>query len=1745
VRCVNQSIQFTDLSQTNGGGSLTVWNWNFDDPGSGINNISTLQNPTHTFATAGSYQVRLIVQNVSGCADTIIKTVDINALPAPDFAADTACFGTPTQFTDLTIPNAPSIIVYNWDFGDGTPPSPLQNPAHTYATYGYFTVTLTVTNSNGCVNSISKQVLVNPLPIAEFSFSTPNCFGAVVNFTNLSSTVPGYLGSIVNWTWDFGDGTTTVVWFPGNPNVSHTFVGPALSHTVRLTVKTSDSCESWVEHIVTSIPSPVANFTYSGTSCADQVVQFTDLSQENGGGSIIFWYWNFDDPGSGSNNTSNAQNPLHVFTAPGTYDVMLIITNTSNCTDTIIQPVNVNLLPVANFTADTACLGNPTNFVDGSTPNAAGMSSWLWDFGDGTPTSGQQNPSHIYANYGYYTVTLTVVNTNGCVHTTSKQVMVRPLPIPEFSYSTPNCVGAVVQFTDLSTTVPGYLGPIQTWLWDFGDGTTTTVTWPANPNVSHTFVGGATSHTVRLTVTTVNGCTAFIEHIVNSIPSPLANFSFPNNNCADQAVQFTDISQPNGGGNIISWLWNFDDPPSGINNTSTAQNPIHYFTAPGTYDVVLIIANTSGCTDTVTYPVTVVALPVANFTADTACLGALTSFTDLSTSSAGTIASHLWDFGDGQTSTASNPTHLYGSAGTYNVKLTVTTTFGCIKDTTKAVQVLGAAVAAFSATTPTCAGDSVQFTDLSSTPNGSIIQWVWNFGDGNTVTINYPASPNVRHLYASGGTYNVTLTITTSLGCTASKTNPVVVEPAPLANFDYASTRCEQMPVQFTDLTQPNGGSAIASWLWNFGDPASGSANTSNIQNPTHSFSTSGTFTVLLTVTNANGCHDSISKSVSVNQAPVAQFTADTACLGLPTSFTDQSTPNATSIIAWNWNFGDPSSGTNNTSTAQNPTHVFTSTGLFLVTLSVTNSNSCVDDTVIEINVNPAPDAMFSADASCVNTPTQFTDLSIAPGSAIVAWFWDFGDGTGTSTEQNPTYTYTAPGTYDVKLVVTNLSNCQDSIIIPVISRPTPIAAFTYVNFFCPAGQVNFQDQSQGVGAAIVDHLWIFEPGSTSNGVNPQYTYSITDTTYLVTLIVTDNYGCKDTIVDSVYVKPGFSFTFNNDTVCHGYPTHFQAVNLADGDSLYSPFWDFGDPASGPNNFSYQYNPQHTFTQPGSYVVKLRVVNSDNCVDSIYRYVSVFALPEPDFSFISTPCDSIIHFRDLTLAGGGTIITWEWFFGDGTPPVVITGPGTGDTSHLYTAVGTYNVTLVTTNSNGCVDSLTKVVELYPCIKATFTHDDTLLCARYNIAFSDSSLPVSIINEWHWFWGDGQDTLYTVHAPVVTHRYADAGTYNVDLVIRALVNSTTFRDTARQQIVIHPTPLTLFSNTGVCMEQITLFSDTSTTFGEPISTWSWTFGEPTSGTADTSTFRNPGHQYDTAGIYDVKLIVMNKYGCKDSLTKPTRVYGLPVAQFSSSIGCNGNPTYFYDGSQTADTLMAQWLWNFGDPNSQLDISDQENPIYIYRSEGQYLVTMIVEDYFGCRDTVDSTITVHLTPTSSFTITENINGMIGKIELNNISVGADAYYWDFGNGQTSEEINPIVTYSEDGTYIIMLISTNQYECSDTTFYSYEVLFKGLYIPNAFAPTSTNYAVKNFQPVGVGLKLYNIQVFDIWGNLVWESNKLDSQGRPTEGWNGKVNGVMCPSGTYMWKASATFVDDTIWEGSDIGKGEAKTIGTVTLIR
>jgi len=389
------------------------------------------------------------------------------------------------------------------------------------------------------------------------------------------------------------------------------------------------------------------------------------------------------------------------------------------------------------------------------------------------------------------------------------------------------------------------------------------------------------------------------------------------------------------------------------------------------------------------------------------------SGTNSNASQASTIVSYSWNFGDGHTGSGSQVTHAYSATGQYTVSLTVTDDWGQTSTATTVINITNAPPKADFTYTPAqpTVLDTIQFTDQSTDPDGFITAWAWNFGDGNTST-----QQNPTHKYSARGSYTVSLMVTDNNGATNTTTRTITMANAPPnADFTYTPVQPTVLDtIQFTDQsTDPDG--SITAWAWNFGD-----GTTSTQQNPTHKYSARGTYTVSLTVTDNNGATNTVTHTITLaNAQPVANFTYTPA---QPTildtiQFTDQSTDADGFITAWAWNFGD-----GNTSTQQNPTHKYSAKGTYTVSLMVTDNNGATNTTVRTITVvNAPPVANFTytpAQPTILDT-IQFNDASTDPDGSITSWLWDFGDNY-TSTEKNPSHKYNTPGTYTVKLTVTD-----------------------------------------------------------------------------------------------------------------------------------------------------------------------------------------------------------------------------------------------------------------------------------------------------------------------------------------------------------------------------------------------------------------------------------------------------------------------------------------------------------------------------------------------------------------------------------------------------------------------------------------------------------------------------------------------------------------------------------------------------
>ncbi len=1570
---------------------------------------------------------------------------------------------------------------------------------------------------------------------SNFTLTFTTCSEA--QFIDLSSTTPTY--TIVSWDWDLGDGNTSIL-----QNPLHTYA-PGFIGIASLTV-TADSagttCQDVFSFPVQAPDLPTVYFTWDPEpTCLGGATSFFGTS----GNPITLWEWDFGDGFS-----SAIQNPIHTFLLPGAYQVILRVTDNNGCINADTNIVNVGSIPDVDYTfnPDPTCLNDITNFF-GTSSIAPYATAWTWDFGDGG-VAFTQDAIHTYISAGTYNATLTIEDTNGCTNSVSYPVTVNPLPTANFFHDGPVCLNDSVHFTNISTSPNGY---IARWQWDFGDGTSQNVIFPGDPNVAHMYSNPGTFQ-VTLTVTDSDSCTNTTFRDVIIVANPIADFNYTPA-CNQQPVQFNDLSSINGGNSLFSWYWEFGDPASGVNNISTLQNPSHIFSTGGSFDVLLIVTNTDGCTDTVTYPVAVNPLPDVQITtdADTVCVNAVANFYG---SGSVNIVTWQWTFGDGGTSVLQDPQHVYASPGTYNVTLTGMDDNGCDSTATYTMTVNPLPYADFNTSAPSCVNSSVDFFDLSSAPGGWVTEWHWYFGDGFDTIVLFPDPPNVSHTYTAAGSYIASLVITSNAGCTDSITREVTVSISPQAEFTAGGPRCDGNLIQFFDESI-GFGTDIQAWAWDFGDPASGSNNISNLQNPYHLFSSPGTYNIFLEVMNANGCYDTISHSVEIYAPPPVYFLVsppggvcqnDTAYF-----FVDPDTTNVSTVMSYFWDFGDPASGTSDTSSMPNPWHMFTTFGTFDVSLTITDTAGCTNTVILPVNVLEIPTPDFTFSAGCFGDTTYFIDQSL-PGAAVInQWFWKFNDPGfapgDTSDLQYAPWVFSAIDNYFVELTVTDNNGCSAKQGQWMEVFDVPQASYSFTQFCDPPGQVQFNDESNigSSGSPLQSWEWELDDGYFSSEINPAYIYDELDTCYIVNLTVTDGNQCTDTYTDTICLYGQLSVDFTADQVCFRERTNFQGTFMPASDSVAAWRWDFGDGTpifATPND-----TVSHLFMSPGIFLVTLYAEDENGCEASTYQTIVVDSLPSPDFVADTAYCDSYTSFYDLSAGNGTFIQSWYWDFGDPASGLANTSTDQYPTHYYPANDSTYYVTLRVSNYLGCVDSIVKPVYKGACISAEFEVIDPPFCSRYPVCFVNNSMFYGSsggIGEWILDYGDGNTDIFSSRPDTICHVFDTAGVYNVAFIINANLNGIAYTDTAFMDVDISASPSSDFASFMNCSNQITLFESLAEDNGGNIIGWQWDFGDLSSEN-DTSTLENPSYLYPYAGNFDVEFIVYSDEGCYDTIKQEVVIYEPPEADFSNNTGCLNTPTEFFDETIISGADIYRWDWSFGDSDVLGDTSVISNPTYTYSSTGTYEVSLMVEDLNQCRDTVQKTVEVYEVPLSDVNLVDVYLGVQGQVLLENLTEGAEYYDWDFGNGETSIEFSPVANYTEDGTYTITLVAYNDYGCPDSTVIEYTLLFKSLYMPSAFIPNGPE-GLKVWRPVGVNIKKYRVAVYNLWGNLLWSSENL-SNGKPAEGWKGwkdnnKDEELVGP-GNYIWKASATFIDGSIWRGMADKDGNVETSGTITVIR
>ncbi|MEP7142799.1 MAG: PKD domain-containing protein [Ferruginibacter sp.] len=569
------------------------------------------------------------------------------------------------------------------------------------------------------------------------------------------------------------------------------------------------------------------------------------------------------------------------------------------------------------------------------------------------------------------------------------------------------------------------------------------------------------------------------------------------------------------------------------------------------------------------------------------CIGEKIAFLD-STISFAPLLKTFWNFGDGSPidSVSITPEHAYSAAGNYTVTQTVLGADGCTEVNTQKIIIGSVPLADFTFNNACVLDSSVNFANTSSATFGTINNWFWEFGDGDTGTSQHPSK-----VYSAPGFKTVRLAVQSLEGCISDTTTHMVqVYENPTADFTFTDDQCMNTAVQFNGISVADDG-AIADWRWNLD-----SANTklAYIQNPSFAYSLPGLHLVSLVTKSANGCASNIAiRQVNILPKPVAYFNNTPICLLLPALFNDSSySTGANAVNNWWWDLGNGI-----TSTSKNPNTTYSTTGDFTIRMAVKNSDGCISDTVKKtIHIESRPLAKFAYTLPlCEDKPIQFTDSSVITSGTIRGWFWNFDNGSSAVT-QNAAIVFTG-GYHQVKLVAQNSNGCNgDTSIATLFINTRPVIDFAVANA-CKNADVNFNGFNMP-GNNIAQWQWNFDDGTISTSKDTLHIFTAGGN-FPVKLFGISSAGCySDTVQKNITIYATNAFA-GNDTIAS---THQPVQLSASGGISYE--WRPPTGLSDPNIF----NPVATNNRDRSYI--LRVFTPLGCESFDTIRIKIYDGPE-------------------------------------------------------------------------------------------------------------------------------------------------------------------------------------------------------------------------------------------------------------------------------------------------------------------------------------------------------------------------------------------------------------------------------------------------------------------------------------------------------------------------------------------------------
>ncbi len=1415
--------------------------------------------------------------------------------------------------------------------------------------------------------------------------------------------------------WNFGDGTFDTT---ANFNtVSHTYFNSG-AYRVQVILSHNNGCVATYDMMV-----PVGinkQYTFPKNEvCLGDSVEINNISTYWDGrtfGSANYAGETYWDIGDSLTPIQFGPSIYLNYSRIGDYPIQLYMEDSIGCKDTLNVPISARVfsvfaswieLPDTLVCPQVIRIDNTSSVFDSTTNfyhQDDSIKEQLWTFNLGTGSSSLQNPTKFF-NVGMNVYKLRVENTRGCVDTiVDSSYVTTPKANFDVIGGDKGCQPHLTLFKNTSLNANNYIW----FLKDNGNNVINTedIEVPYEyieyglfyPELIAEFSFRRNGIKYSCYDTFPGNQSTSSKPKIRVFERPINIFSY-STNCETQTTSFQNRTRLLTD-TIQSVLWLFGDGDS-----SNLLSPTHRYLDTGVYLVTMRTLSGSGCEQEITKSIIISPEPIANFSFDNVCEGALTNLADKTKAFNDRIYRWNWDLGDGSFSYINNPKHLFDRDSTYTVSLAVTNRAGCSDTVSQVVEVYDKPTAMFDSDS-LCLYDSFSFASMSYTKTDTLLVH-WEFGDGAE-----NSDSRTRHLYSSEGEFVAKLVVTTNDGCKDSSTRITKVFHLPKSSFSVNSdTQClSGNTFEFINNSTIDEG-AISSHLWTASD-----LSTDTIYDFSFVSDTVGSFDITLISTSNVGCKDTFSMQQVVLESPktfLKESSKDVCSQDELVTFEDSTTSNfGNIIISRDWDIEDTP-----VSTDSMFTYRFLEADTFDVRLIITFSNNCKDTSYTSIIARPKPTSRFHIDELEKCLPWNeytFTDSSFISDSTSLTSNWDLGN-KDSNDQIRFNYTYAEDDTFNVRLISASSFGCSDTSFKDLVVFPHPEANFQIdtPSMCLIDNQFSFDNQSV-ILSGTMSYRWQFGEIGNSILADPTYTFDSSGRK-TISLIASSDNGCIDTAERTVevYPQPKALIALNDTAQCLNQQEFIftDSSNVSDG--VLSRRWIWSDQKEDT-----AFNVVKQFDAVGIYKHQLISITEQSCRDTATIEHRVLPLPTLGYTLNDTAqCLDNNLFVFSSLADTTITYTYRWDFGD----MVV--DSTQSPAHSYEQSGKYIVRLTLETKKLCRDTIKIPVEVYYKPEASFTTNDTDQCLNANQfeLKGESIIQEGRITTYRWSI-DGREG----YGPQDTSfRFDDVGTFVLTYIVESSYGCL---DTTNQQVTLHPNPITkIFIDDTIQCARSNLFSiesRSSIAYGTFYPTW---FHDGIK-LSDSSQYEFNSTNTDTI---QVTLIDSSSRGCIDTASSSIYIVPNPVSGFeiNDSRQCLDGNQVDYKNTSTSGLGSLTYEWTYGEGTSDTS----KNTTHRFRNHGYFISTLIAQTSFGCADTFEKQMFIYPMPKAEFSLNDtSLCETENKFLITNNSTidSTDIFFtWHWGDGDTSQSIEPSHRYDSYGDYTIILRVSSEYGCWDS--------------------------------------------------------------------------------------------------------------------